>query len=104
MTLPLGKKKGFNKDISFSNVSRGYKTEFKDLELNKKSVSDNFNNSCHFTNLPFRADNSSKPYYFYKNHQDYYNINKSNEIVTYQKTNSECYWIFKIKLNVMKSV
>jgi hypothetical protein len=78
MTLPLGKKKGLNKDISFSNVSRGYKTEFKDLELNKKSVSDNFNNSCHFTNLPFRADNSSKPYYFYKNHQDYYNINKSS--------------------------
>ena len=36
----IRKKKGFNKDISFSNVSRGYKTEFKDLELNKKSVSD----------------------------------------------------------------
>jgi len=65
----------------YSKRNRGYKHDIKHNEITKKSVSEFYYNG-YINPTPFRADNSTKPYFFYKQNNQYnsnYYSNKYND-------------------------
>lgn len=65
----------------YNKKVRGYKHDIKNNEMAKKSVSE-FNYFGYMNPTPFRADNSTRPYFFYKqnSHNNYnYHSNKYND-------------------------